>query len=290
MLKYVHFSRVFFCLLGLFLHSSAISQEITPDLSIRWNGEEIKLFGIKFPSPYDPDFAEAKAALEGLLAGGNVECFPINGDDAKICKVGNTDIAEELLILGLAKPIAMGEPGSDADFLSQHYLAIAKVPPSPTSPHDWMRYTLILVTGLFFLGFVLAIGFCLRLYRRRRQAKLRLAMLLIQLASFKNMVQEQLLSLEGLQAEDPIPLSRIDVSAGVPPILLHITKAGKFTWVMAKLAKRERDVRKNWQRLARLLLNAEPPTAATFQKELAHLAESAQGLTEYIEQQLRKVG
>lgn len=302
------FPGIFFLLLSAWIAAFgsgwAEDIQIQPDFSLLVDGKRIHLFGIKPPPADSDDFFQAMAALNGLLAGGDVACQPIDGHDDRICKIGGSDIAEELLSLGLVQPVAAGIAGSDADLLSQHYLSIyresAPALKSPAiknenwrslvGPWDWRNQRLWLTGGILLL--LLCFGVLARLIWRRRlhrKARTETAMILVRATALRDLAQDQLLALEGVAEDDDVPLSRIHLST-IPPILLQIGKPQKFVDIMLSAHQEERRLLREYRKLARLLVATHPPKLKELQAALAHLSQSAEALTERIERRIRQSG
>jgi endonuclease YncB( thermonuclease family) len=223
----------------------------------------IRLYGIAVPDIHANHGADARLALDQLMARQRIQCSELDrGKDALViasCKIGDRDIAEQLLLTGYAavyrsqnnptaqeRDLAQRYDAAEAKAREQH-LGIWAQPPQPATevsapksePEPWIDRKVIrswiiaapiLLVSLIALALLShSLGRQWRQQRRqmRLQATSLLAQILAEVLAIREAAAEQIGGLSGLPMDRPVPPTHATVLS-LPPSLIYAANAGQL--------------------------------------------------------------
>ncbi len=223
----------------------------------------VHLYGIAAPDIHASHGAEARLALDRLIAKQRVQCSELDrGKDGSVvasCKIGNNDIAEQLLLTGYAAVYRnQGNPTAQELDLAQRYdaaeamardqhLGLWALPPKPVATADvpkpapepwinqrvirgWITAAPILLISLIAVALVVY-AFARQWRQERRQMRLSttslLAQILAEVLAIREAAAEQIGGLTGLAADRPVPPTQVAMIS-LPPSLIYAANAGQL--------------------------------------------------------------
>jgi len=223
----------------------------------------IRLYGIAAPDIRANHGADARLALDQLIAQRRIQCteFDRNKDSLVIaaCKVDQDDLAEQMLLSGYAavyrsqinptaqeRDLAQRYDSAEAKARAQHVglwslpvkpAAVGEAPKPVQKPwidrrviQSWISAAPILLIALIALVlFDRSIG---RRWREERQQRRLsstslLAQILAEVLAIREAAAEQITGLTALPPDRPVPASQLSLM-GLPPALIYAANAGQL--------------------------------------------------------------
>jgi endonuclease YncB( thermonuclease family) len=223
----------------------------------------IRLYGIAVPDIHADHGADARLALDQLMARQRIQCSELDrGKDALViasCRIGDRDIAEQLLLAGYAavyrsqsnpttqeRDLAQRYDAAEAKARQQH-LGLWAQPPQPPAeviapmpePEPWIDRKVIrswiVATPILLISLIafalLSHSFGRQWRQQRRQMRLQatslLAQILAEVLAIREAAAEQIGGLSGLQMDRPVPPTHV-AFLSLPPSLIYAANAGQL--------------------------------------------------------------
>lgn len=249
------------------LPAGATSTEGTPVAidgdTLQIGDKTIRLYGIAAPDIRADHGADARLALDHLIAKRRVQCSELDrGKDNLIiasCKIDNDDLGAQMLLTGYAAVYrTIANPTPDEQALNQRYdaaeakareqhLGLWALPPQPTAaveapkpePEPWVTRAMIqnwITAAPILLISLIALALFARSRSRqwreeRRQLRLSatslLAQVLAEVLAIREAAAEQVNGLGHLPQDRPVPAPQL-AGMGLPPALIYAANAGQL--------------------------------------------------------------
>jgi endonuclease YncB( thermonuclease family) len=231
--------------------------------TLQLGDKTVRLYGIAAPDIRANHGADARVALDQLIAQRRVQCseFDRTKDGLVIaaCKADNDDLAEQMLLSGYAAVYRsqINPTQQELDLAKRYDIAEAKarvehlglwaLPPKaePAAdapnpmPEPWVTRPM-LQSWIVAAPILLIVLIALTLYGRARGRQWReerrltrltstslLAQILAEVLSIREAAAEQIGHLASLPQEDPVPTTRLALM-GLPPALIYAANAGQL--------------------------------------------------------------